>query len=95
MTIITKFSSAGCGKCKMLEPIFRRIAVEYKRDYSISFIDCDVDAYPEKAEQYSITHVPVIVIEYDGHEVDRVNDLVTENNLRRIVAAWAKGGGIH
>lgn len=93
MTKIIKFSFAWCAKCKMLDMIISNIAADYAGDETVTFIDCDIDRFPDMAKKYGITSVPVIVIEYDGREVDRIDGLVPERNLRRVVAAWAKEGG--
>lgn len=48
-----------CGPCKMLAPIFARVA-EANADRA-EFVKVDIDVLPQLAERHGITHVPAII----------------------------------
>ena len=63
MVKVLKFSAAWCGPCKMLSPVFDQVKKEIS---GVNYIDIDVDTHPELVQAYSVTGVPLVVIEKDG-----------------------------
>lgn len=60
-----------CSPCKMLAPIFARVA-EANADRA-EFVKVDIDVLPELAERYGISHIPGIV-GISGGEVRHVSE---------------------
>lgn len=83
---ITKFSADGCPKCRMLAPIFNRLAIEFFSDGAV-FLDCDIDKFPQQAAAHNIQSVPVVMVEVNGREIDRIEGIIPEPALRRRLAA--------
>lgn len=63
MVKVLKFSAAWCGPCRALSPVFEEIKKEIS---GVNYIDIDVDTHPELVQAYSVTGVPLVVIEKDG-----------------------------
>jgi len=69
MLKVIKFSGEWCGPCKQLAPIFEQVKSTVD---GVSFQDVDVDVNSALAIQYKVRGVPTIIIEKDGHEVQRI-----------------------
>jgi|LauGreDrversion4_2_1035121.scaffolds.fasta_scaffold14101_2 thioredoxin 1 len=69
MVKVLKFSAAWCGPCKMLSPVFDQVKKEIS---GVNYIDIDVDTHPELVQAYSVTGVPLVVIEKDGVITDTI-----------------------
>jgi thioredoxin-like negative regulator of GroEL len=71
--IVKKFGAAWCGPCRALGPVLEGI----KNDFAgkATFIEYDVDNSPEEAQKYSVTSIPLVVIEKDGVVVERFQGL--------------------
>ena len=78
---VIDFSATWCGPCKMMKPIFHKLAAEFADKYN--FITIDVDEVPALAEKYHIQAVPTFIfIDADGEEGDRIKGAVSEAELR-------------
>jgi len=69
MVKVLKFSAAWCGPCRTLSPIFNEIKSEIS---GVNYIDIDVDKHPELVQAYSVTGVPLVVIEKDGVMIESI-----------------------
>lgn len=86
---VIDFSATWCGPCKMMKPIFHKLAAEYADKYN--FITIDIDEEPGLAEKYHIQAVPTFIfIDADGEEGDRIKGAVDESELRDMLQnpAW-------
>ena len=70
---VKKFGAAWCGPCRALAPVLESI----KKDFEgkATFIEYDVDNSPEEAQKYSVTSIPLVVIEKDGVVIERFQGL--------------------
>ena len=73
MVTVKKFGAKWCGPCRALGPVLEGI----KNDFAgkATFIEYDVDNSPEEAQKYSVTSIPLVVIEKDGVVVERFQGL--------------------
>jgi thioredoxin 1 len=69
MVKVLKFSAAWCGPCRALSPVFEQVKKEIS---GVNYIDIDVDTHPELVQAYSVTGVPLVVIEKDGVVVNQI-----------------------
>ncbi len=69
-----------CNPCKMLLPIFHRLADEYAD--KINFVSCDVDEQQEIAAKCEIQGVPTLVVFKNGEELKRKSGFQNEAQLR-------------
>jgi len=63
---IVKFATTTCPPCKMLKPIFEKLAVNPDLG-NITFIAADANEHPQ-AYQYGVSSVPTLLF-FKGHEV--------------------------
>lgn len=57
------FTATWCPPCKMIGPIFEKMAPEYP---SIEFLKVDVDELPETSASFGIQSVPTFLFTQDG-----------------------------
>jgi len=69
MVKVLKFSAAWCGPCRALSPVFDQVKQEIS---GVNYIDIDVDTHPELVQAYSVTGVPMVVIEKNGIVTDTI-----------------------
>lgn len=63
---VVKFATTTCPPCKMLKPIFERIATEDEME-NVVFIAADANEHPQ-AYQYGVSSVPTLLF-FKGEEV--------------------------
>ena len=87
MVEIKKFEADWCGPCRMLKPTFTKL--EEKLGSSVKFSYINVDENQELAQQYGVRNIPLVVIEKDGDEVERMvgvqSEAAYENALTKLV----------
>jgi thioredoxin 1 len=73
MVTVKKFGAVWCGPCRALAPVLEGL----KKDFEgkATFIEYDVDNSPEEATQYSVTSIPLVIIEKDGVVIERFQGL--------------------
>lgn len=78
---IIDFNATWCAPCRMMKPVFHKLAREFKDEYN--FISIDIDEHPELAEKYQIQAVPTFVfLDADGNEGNRKTGAIPEADLR-------------
>lgn len=86
---IIDFSAVWCGPCKMMKPIFEKLAAEYTGRFN--FVSIDVDENPDLAEKYQIQSIPAFVfLDEEGKETNRITGAIPESELRNEIlnGAW-------
>jgi len=68
--VLVDFYADWCGPCKMVSPVIKQIAGEYK-DKLIT-IKIDTDKKPAISAKYNITSIPTIMMFYRGQSVMRL-----------------------
>ena len=63
---IVKFATTTCPPCKMLKPIFEKLALDTELN-DVVFIAADANEHPQ-ARQYGVSSVPTILF-FKGSEV--------------------------
>lgn len=62
--VMVDFSADWCGPCKVIGPVFEKLAEKHEKD--VYFIKVDVDEANDIAEMYNITALPTIKSFVDG-----------------------------
>lgn len=67
--IIIDFTATWCGPCKMIGPIFEKLAGEYA---GVTFVKVDVDDAEDVAAQCGISAMPTFQVYRDGKKVEEM-----------------------
>jgi thioredoxin len=70
LPVVVDFWAEWCWPCKMVEPIFEKLADKYKD--KIKFVKVNVDEEPEITQTYDIMSIPTFIIFKNGKEIDRM-----------------------
>ena len=65
--VVADFWAEWCGPCKMIAPVLKDLARDYKDKIKIAKID--VDAEGELAQQFNIVSIPTILVFNKGQVV--------------------------
>jgi len=86
---IVKFATTTCPPCKMLKPIFEKLAVDEDLK-DVVFIAADANSHPQ-AREYGVSSVPTILF-FKGKEVLGQNvGFVPEKPLKDFLLKLQKG----
>ena len=86
---IVKFATTTCPPCKMLKPIFEKLAVNEELN-DVVFIAADANEHPQ-AREYGVSSVPTILF-FKGDEVLGQNvGFVPEQALKDFLIKLQKG----
>ena len=77
------FWAPWCGPCRMVSPIYDKIAKEY--DGKFKFCKINVDKYQQMAGKYKVSSIPMQKFFVDGQKVDEILGAVPENTIRAMV----------
>ena len=81
--VLVEFWASWCPPCKMMEPILRKLEIEYEGKVKIGTLNVDLN--PKTAARYRITGVPTFIIFKNGEEVYRAVAAKSEEELREII----------
>ncbi len=86
MPVVIDFWADWCGPCHMIRPTLEQLAKEFAG--KLKFVSVDNDANPTLGRQFSIRHLPTIVIISNGEEIGRAIGALPPKQLRdKIVTA--------
>ena len=72
-----------CGPCKLIDPIFAKLAAEYEG--KVNFIKVDLDASQTITRHFKIMGVPTLMLIKDGMKVRSIVGFSGENKIRRAI----------
>jgi thioredoxin 1 len=81
--VVADFWAEWCGPCKMVAPVLRELANQYKDRIKIAKID--VDAEMELAEQFDIRSIPTILVFSKGTMVKKQVGAVPRQVLEKMI----------
>lgn len=81
--VIIDLYATWCGPCKMLAPIFERVA-EANADKAV-FAKVDIDEVPDMAERFNVQHVPTVIAIKNGEVIHHSEGIMNEPALRALV----------
>ena len=83
--VIVEFWAPWCGPCRMLKPIFERVASSNKTDVQMYTMNIDEGDNKEIASQYGIRSIPAIK-SFNGSEVTNTSvGVVSEQSIKEMV----------
>ncbi|MEM6448865.1 MAG: thioredoxin [Cyanobacteria bacterium P01_D01_bin.105] len=77
--ILVDFYADWCGPCQMMAKILGDVGTELKGEVKI--VKIDTEKYPEIASKHSIHALPTLVLFKDGQPVDRIEGVLTADQL--------------
>jgi len=83
--VLVDFYADWCGPCKMVSPVIKQIAGEYKG--RMTTIKVDTDKKPAISAQYKISSIPTIMLFYKGESVMRLQGSHPYASLKRSIEA--------
>lgn len=83
LPVIVDFYSDSCGPCRMMAPIFKKVAADYTN--TAVFVKIDTHAQPELSSRYQIRSLPTFQMFIDGKKVDQAVGGIGEAQLRQSV----------
>lgn len=84
--ILVDFTAVWCGPCKMLEPVLKQLADDWKEKCRI--VKFDVDQNPEVTGAYKVLSVPSLILFKDGKPVERVTGYLPKDRLIKIFSPY-------
>ena len=81
--VVADFWAEWCGPCKMIAPVLRELATQYKDKIKIAKID--VDAQVELAQQFNIVSIPTILVFSKGKVVKQQVGAVPRQALEKMI----------
>jgi len=81
--VVADFWAEWCGPCKMIAPVLKDLARDYKDKIKIAKID--VDAEGELAQQFNIVSIPTILVFNKGQVVKQQIGAVPRQALEKMI----------
>lgn len=79
--ILVDFWAEWCPPCKMMNPILKQLAGEWKE--KITIIKVNVDEKPYLASRYGIASIPTLVLFSNGKEAKRSVGAMSLQSLKK------------
>ncbi len=79
--VAVDFYQATCPPCRVLEPRLERVAQAYRGRLPVYRVDIDRDL--QVAERFGVMSIPTVLVVRAGKEVERLDGLITEAQLRQ------------
>jgi len=84
LPVIVDFYSDGCGPCRMMAPIFKKLAKEIGQDKAV-FVKVDTNAMYELSSRYQIRSLPTFAFFLGGKKVNQFSG-AGEGQLRQMTS---------
>ncbi len=77
------FWAPWCGPCRIVSPIYDKLAEEYEGKFK--FCKINVDENQDTARKYQIMSIPMQMFFVNGKQVDEILGAVPEHTIRTMV----------
>ena len=85
LPVLVDFTAVWCGPCKMLEPVVKQLAQDWRGKVKVTKLD--VDNNPGLAMTYQVMGVPTLMLFKDGQPVERVTGYQPKDRLQKKFAS--------
>ena len=79
---LVDFWAEWCGPCKLMHPVFERMAKKYKQ---VTFARVNVDQNQPIAMRFGVQAIPTFIMFKKGQEVDKMMGAVGEPGIHMII----------
>ncbi len=86
--VVVDFWANWCMPCKIVAPIFEKLAQKYKNE--IVFAKVNVDENPDIASEFGIMSIPTFIIFKNGEVVGNIIGAMPEEILERKILEFLK-----
>jgi thioredoxin 1 len=86
--VVVDFWASWCMPCKMVAPIFEKIAEKYKNE--IIFAKLNVDENPDIASEFGIMSIPTFLVFKNGEVVGKIVGAIPEKILEEKILEFLK-----
>lgn len=80
-TVLVDFSAPWCGPCRVMEPIIKEIANDYKGKATI--LEMDIDSQKRLATAFMVQSIPTLIIFKDGQEMKRLVGIQSKSTIEQ------------
>lgn len=77
--VLVDFYADWCGPCQMMSKILSQVGAEMKGEVKV--VKIDTERYPQIASQHSIHALPTLILFDQGQPVDRIEGVLTAEQL--------------
>ena len=77
--VLVDFYADWCGPCQMMAKILKQVSVDMKDEIKVAKVD--TEKYPQLASEHKIHALPTMVLFKDGQSVDRIEGVLTADQL--------------
>ena len=85
--VFVDFWAAWCGPCKMMAPVFERVAAEFEPE--VRFLKLDTEAEQEIAARYNIRSIPTLMLFSKGKVVAQRAGALDAQTLRSWIRQYS------
>lgn len=87
--ILVDFYADWCGPCQMMSKILTQVGAEMKGE--IKVVKIDTEKYPQIASEHQIHALPTLVLFNKGQSIDRIEGVLTADQLMSRVRGALEG----
>lgn len=84
--MVVKYVSPHCGPCRTLKPILDKVVDEY--DGKIHFVEVDIEAEPEIAENAMVTGTPTVQFFRNQEILDQTRGVKQKSEFRQLIEKY-------